>query len=254
MSQPPIVGQPCALTAYDWDVFDDAQLILADLDGCLISGATVLSGVPDLFARYGHKLAVVSNNSEDIGESLSRRLASLGLKLPADQAFLAGEQAVRQLALERPASSVLVYGSATLRDFAMRCGLVLCGAHEQPDTVLLARDTTFCFADLADLMALVTANIPVWVTNPDPSHPRADGVPVPETGSLWAAVTAATGTTPQRIVGKPQPLLLTRALEQFDVAAKHAVMIGDTAATDGAAAAAARVRFFHVDQREHTTR
>jgi 4-nitrophenyl phosphatase/NagD protein len=88
------------------------------------------------------------------------------------------------------------------------------------------------------------------VTNPDPSHPRADGIPVPETGALWAAVTAATGTTAERLVGKPTPHLLATALTRFGVSADRAVMIGDTAATDGAAASAAGIRFVHVDQRE----
>ncbi|MEX2533901.1 MAG: HAD family hydrolase [Nitriliruptoraceae bacterium] len=242
------------LTAYDWELFDNAQLILADLDGCLISGSTVLAGVDELFARYRHKLAVVSNNSEDIGVTLSARLAGLGLALPAEHAFLAGERAVRQLAHEKPQTSVVIYGSQTLKQFAVSCDLAVCRADENPQHVLLARDTTFTFTDLADMMALVTAGTPVWVTNPDPSHPRPDGVPVPETGALWAAVASATGTTPERIIGKPAPLLLTRALEQFEVSAADAVMIGDTAATDGAAAAAAAIRFMHVDQRHSTNR
>lgn len=248
------MGQPRPLTAYDWQLFDDAQLILADLDGCLISGVSVLPGVNDFFARYSHKLAVVSNNSEDVGVTLSARLAGLGLTLPAEHAFLAGEQAVRQLASEQPQTAVVVYSSETLQQFAVMCGLTVCQADENPDCVLLARDTTFNFSDLADVMALVTAGTPVWVTNPDPSHPRSDGVPVPETGALWAAVASATGTTPERIVGKPAPLLLTRALEQFGVSADDAVMIGDTAATDGVAATAAAIRFIHVDQRRNTNR
>jgi NagD protein len=242
------VAQP--LTAYDWSIFAKAQLILADLDGCLISGATVLPGVTDLFAQYGEKIAVVSNNSEDTADTLTVRLRRLGLDLPATCAFLAGEQAVKHLATAHPASRVAVYASQAIRQLASDCGLEVCGATEHPDRVLLARDITFTFSDLADLMALVNANTPVWMTNPDPSHPRADGVPVPETGALWAAVTAATGTVPERIVGKPEPLLLTSALTQFGVAAADAVMVGDTAATDGAAAQAAGIRFLHVDQRQ----
>lgn len=254
MNQPPFTAQPCALMACDWDVFDQAELILADLDGCLISGTTVLGGVAKFFTRYRHKLAVVSNNSEDTAATLSTRLAGLGLLLPVEQAFLAGEQAVRELADEHPATSLVLYGSPALKQLAKQCGLTLCGAHEDPQRVLLARDITFTFADLSDLMALASTGVPVWVTNPDPSHPRADGVPVPETGSLWAAVTAATGTTQERMVGKPQPLLLSRALEQFAIAASNAVMIGDTATTDGAAAKAAGVRFVHIDQRDGPNR
>jgi HAD superfamily hydrolase (TIGR01450 family) len=245
-----LVTTPRALTAYDWTVFDTAELILADLDGCLISGSTVLSGVDDFVTRYGHKLAVVSNNSEDTADTLSLRLARLGLSVPQAHAFLAGEQAVLLLADEHPNSRVVVYGSLALRQLARDCGLQLCQAADQPERVLLARDTAFSFTDLSDLMGLCATDVPVWLTNPDPSHPRADGIPVPETGALWAAVTAATGTTAERLVGKPTPHLLVTALTRFGVSADRAVMIGDTAATDGAAASAAGIRFVHVDQRE----
>lgn len=238
-----------ALTAYDWDVFADAALILADLDGCLISGETVLDGVADLFAQFGEKIAVVSNNSEDTSDTLAKRLAQLGLALLPTSGFLAGEQAVKQLATTHSDARVTLYASQAIVDLAAQLGIELVPASAKPDRVLLARDVTFTFADLTDLMGLAGEGTPVWLTNPDPSHPRADGGLVPETGALWAAVAAATNTTPERVIGKPEPLLLTEALTQFGVTAKNAVMIGDTAATDGAAAYAAGVRFFHVDQR-----
>lgn len=244
------MGDARALTSYDWEPFDNAALILADLDGCLISGATVLPGVREFFRRYSDKLAVVSNNSEDTCATLRRRLVGLDLDLPDGHAFLAGEQAVRQLAGHYIGEPVLLYGSEAIKDLARAFDVKLCRPDQKPSLILLARDVTFNFDGMAAVMAHVSSGVPVWITNPDPSHPRADGLPVPETGALWAGIEAATKIPPARVVGKPQPLLLNLALHDFGVAAEDAVMVGDTAATDGAAANAAGVVFVHVDQRD----
>lgn len=50
--------------------------VLSDLDGCLISGETVLDAVPELFGRFGDVLWIVSNNPTDTAISLTNRDAS----------------------------------------------------------------------------------------------------------------------------------------------------------------------------------
>ena len=47
---------------------------------------------------------------------------------------------------------------------------------------------------------------------------------------------------------KPDPRILHVALEEVQVAARHAVYVGDDPATDGAAARAAGVRFVWIDR------
>lgn len=215
--------------------------VLADLDGCLISGGQLLPYAADLFARCGKRVWIVSNNSTDTAQGLALRLSSLGLPMTAARCLLAGEETLRTLALEKPGARVALFASAPLHRLAVVLGLVL--DMDRPDVVLLARDIGFGFDSLTRLIALAHRGLEVWVTNPDPSHPGPDGTPVPETGSLWAAVAAAVPGARVRCLGKPAPDLPAKALMRAGVAPADAIFIGDTLETDGASANAAGVEF-----------
>ncbi|MCS4031902.1 HAD superfamily hydrolase (TIGR01450 family) [Salinibacter ruber] len=65
-------------------------------------------------------------------------------------------------------------------------------------------------------------------TNDDPTFPTPEG-PAPATGTIVAAVRAASGTAPH-VVGKPHPAMFEAALGDRDPAA--AVMVGDRLDTD----------------------
>lgn len=215
--------------------------ILTDLDGCLISGATVLAAVPELFERYGNLLWIVSNNSTDTAESLSNRLAGMGLSIAPQRIFLAGEQTLRQIARDRPGARIALYAAAPLQDLARALGL-----HPDrltPEMAVLARDPAFSFCDLRELVAHLHHGLPLWVTNADASHPGPDGTPEPETGALFAALTAAVPGIAVRQLGKPDPFLLDLALSAAGARADQAIFLGDTLATDGAAAGASGTPF-----------
>ena len=215
--------------------------VLADLDGCLISGGQPLPFVADLFARCGERLWIVSNNSTDTAQGLALRLSSLGLPVTAARCLLAGEETLRRLALEKPGARVALFASAPLQRLAITLGLIL--DMDRPDVVVLARDANFGFDALTRLMAFAHRGLDVWLTNPDPSHPAPDGTPVPETGAIWAAVAAAVPGARVRCLGKPAPDLPVQALLRADVAPADAIFIGDTPETDGASAQAAGVAF-----------
>jgi ribonucleotide monophosphatase NagD (HAD superfamily) len=189
---------------------------------------------------------VVSNNSEDTAVSLSKRLARHGLTIDAGQVITAGETMVRSIAKEHPEARLAWFGTKRLADLAESLSLTI--DRHDPQIAALTRDPAMDGHDLTTLMRLASQGIPVWVANPDPSHPAADGTPVAETGAWWAAVTAAVPVTAARVVGKPSPDLLQVALIRAGIEPADAIMIGDTAVTDGAAASAAGVTFRLVER------
>ncbi|WP_212523579.1 HAD family hydrolase [Actibacterium sp. MT2.3-13A] len=236
--------QPVRLQRFLDGPWPDRAAILADLDGCLISGETVLPDVPELFARCGERLWIVSNNSSDTAQSLSARLAALGLALPPERILLAGEMTLRALQAARPGARVALYAAEPLQDLSRALGLRPDRA--RPEAVVLARDPSLSFSDIARIAAFAHAGVPVTLTNPDTSHPGADGTPQPETGALWAAVAAVVPQVRAPSLGKPAPDLPREALRRAGVTAGAAVFIGDTAETDGAAAAAVGVEFIRL--------
>lgn len=221
-----------------------ARVVMADLDGCLVAGDTLLPGAADLAAAVGPRLWIVSNNSTDTAASLAARLAAHGLSVPAGRILLAGEQTLIGLAARHPGARLALFAAPVLAARAQSLGFRLDRAN--PALAVLARDPGFAFADLARLIALAHRGVPVWLTNPDPFHPGPDGTPVPETGVLWAALTAAVPVAAAGCIGKPAPDLLQAVLAAAGAAADQAVFLGDTPATDGAAARAAGVTFLRI--------
>ena len=215
--------------------------VLADLDGCLISGAQLLPHAPELFARCADRLWIVSNNSSDTADTLSARLALMGFPLRAARIVLAGEETIRRVAQDRPGQRIAVHAAEPLCALARQLGLIT--DHANPAAAILARDPAFCFAGLTRLTGQVARGLPLIVTNPDLNHPDPEGHPVPETGALLAALTAAVPGLAAPTIGKPRPDLLQLALARAGVAPADAVFIGDTPETDGAAAHAAGVEF-----------
>ncbi|TYC66791.1 HAD family hydrolase [Stappia sp. BW2] len=223
---------------------DDYAAILCDLDGCLVSAGSPLPGAEEFVRAAGKRLSIVSNNSADTSVTLSRKLTAIGLPLPQESIFLAGELTVRMIAAEHPGARVHVIAEQPLHQLAADLGLER--ADERADTVLLARDTRFTLNGLEKALRLLERGAELVVTNPDLSHPNPDGLPVPETGTLLAAFKACCPGITARVIGKPQPFLIDAALSAAGVRAADAAFVGDNATTDGAAAALAGLDFIHL--------
>ncbi|HMB09844.1 HAD-IIA family hydrolase [Saliniramus sp.] len=222
-----------------------AKAILCDLDGCLICGDRVLPGIPAFIAQHRDRLWIVSNNSTDTPESLSLRLERLGIAVSAQRIILAGAETLRRLAHVKPAPAIALHAAPVMAAFAEGIGLRL--TNDDPDTVVLCRDTGMTYASLARALRQLQAGARLVVANPDTHHPSAEGDAVPETGALLAAIHAVLPDHPFESLGKPAPALFDIALARAGLHASDAVMIGDNDATDGRGARALGIAFIQVD-------
>ena len=214
-----------------------AAAVLADLDGCLASANVPLRGAVELAEQLGERLFIVSNNSTHTPQCLAAELARNGLSLPAERILLAGALAVDSLAQERPGARILLAGSAAIASRAEAAGLQL--VEEGAEAVLLTRDTAFDYRKLQRMAAALAGGAQLYAANPDLTHPRPDGRPVPETGALLAALRAcAPAELPCRVFGKPEPALYLEALRRAGRTPSEVLMIGDNPTTDIAGASA----------------
>ncbi len=223
---------------------EGCEAIFSDLDGCLVSGRHVYPNVREFVARHADRLWIVSNNSSDTAETLSHRMAAVGLAIGARRILLAGEQAVRRIAASRPGAAISLYAEPPIRNLARSLGLRT--EARKPDIVLLARDAGFTVRDLGRLIDEVHDGAAFVVTNIDTVHPDDRGRPVPETGAIVAAVRACVPSIRFTSIGKPAPDLVELGLRLSGAPPAACVFIGDNAGTDGVAAAAAGVRFVHL--------
>lgn len=222
------------------------RAVLCDLDGCLVSGETVLPGAQGLIERAGARLMVLSNNSTDTAASLSARLARGGLVVAPERMVLAGVAAIDLVARRSPGARVFVCGSGATVGYAIESGLQ--ADEKTPEYVILTRDTGFSYGRLQAVLGYLKRGARLVVANADATHPGADGVPVPETGALLAAVRECLPALRFEVVGKPQPALFRAALDRLGVSPGEAVLIGDNPATDGAGAKAAGVDFIQIGE------
>lgn len=217
---------------------EGADAVLCDWDGCLAIDNRLQPGVAD-FLRKANRIAIISNNSTMTRALCRDRLAAEKIEVAPEDVHLAGSTLLEEAAatfMDRP---VHLVSSPLMREEALRLGLFL--TDRAPEAVLLLRDPRFDYAKLKRMANHIRAGAAFWIANPDFFHPSGIDV-TPDTGALARAVEAVAGRPPDRIIGKPQPLLFTRALATLGLAPENALMIGDNPATDIAGAAAARIR------------
>ena len=95
---------------------------------------------------------------------------------------------------------------------------------------MVGLDDTFDYASLKLASDLVRKGIPFIGTNPDVSLPTPGGFN-PGTGSLLAAIEAASGVPPV-IIGKPQAEIFKFALQGLGAHPENTLVIGDRLETD----------------------
>ncbi|MDE8654478.1 HAD-IIA family hydrolase [Novosphingobium album (ex Liu et al. 2023)] len=236
--------------ADDDDAIAAGDHFILDLDGTLLRGGAATEGARDFLRAVEGRFALVSNNSRETGRSLSSRLRRVGFDIPADRIVLAGEEAVGFVAREYPGARCLVATSTVLRHCARRHGLV--PVAEKADVVLLGRDTRWSYGKLALLANEVRRGAVLVAANPDLTHPGNDGLIVPETGSLLAAVEAAAGIAATHVIGKPAAMLFVAALERLGSSRAGTIVIGDNPLTDRAGASALGLRslIVHADRQD----
>ncbi|MFG1433277.1 HAD-IA family hydrolase [Xanthobacter sp. V2C-8] len=205
-----------------------ARVVLCDVDGCLVESEAPCPGAIDFVAGIGERLRLVTNNSTDVAATLSARLAAIGLDVPEERCFLAGELAIEHVARHYASARAMIVATAAIRDEAARRGLAVSDAH--PDVVLLCNDPAFAAGHLQRIVDAAHHGVPIVVANPDRWRPDRSGRPLIETGAFLAALRAAVPHAAVTVIGKPEPTIFRVALGGIDP--REAVMIGDNRETD----------------------
>ncbi len=228
---PPYGGPPPPMTPNPGDIGG----VILDLDGVLYHGARAVRGAESLLATVratGRALVAATNHSGNSAAGVRDRLRALGLELDAGEIVTSIDATVHHLTDHHARASVLVVGSEALRQALRSAGfgdgdgdpaVVVVGYQPEPDWDALRRA-----AEAIDAGATFIG------TNPDAWLPLGNDR-TPETGPLLAYLERLTGQRPT-IVGKPERPLLDLALTRLGVAPEATLVIGDTPATDIAAA------------------
>ncbi len=214
----------------------DAKAWIFDMDGVLYVGANVLPGTNELLDALTlreRQVMMATNNSMATPEAYERKLAAMGMHVPAD-AVLTSATATRDYLLRTlPADSgIFVIGMPALREqlFDGTPFHPVQFGEEDPAAVVIGLDVNFTYDKLKQGFHALQNGALFIATNADTTLPTENGL-VPGAGSIVAALAAAAGRKPI-VIGKPETPMLEAAMMRMGVSPSETVMIGDRLDTD----------------------
>jgi len=201
-----------------------------DLDGTIYLGPSLLPGARELIGiliERGLPYVFATNNSSVPGEVYVERLTRLGLPVTRENVITSNDAAVAHLRSEGLARPYLMAPKAVTAEYA---AWGIAHENEQPDSVLLAFDTTLDYEKIRTAAHFIRGGVPFLATHPDPICPTPRGGE-PDVGAFIAMFEIATGKRPT-VLGKPNLGMARLVLDRLGLPPNEIAFVGDRLETD----------------------
>lgn len=220
---------------------------ILDMDGTVYLGSIPIPGAVDFVRRHWDEVDFyfLSNNTSRSPSAYIRKLNGMGIAARPDQLLSPVTPLVAFLRREGISSAYIV-GNTEFRGQMRETMPELRQAGDEGPTeaVILAYDTELTYAKLArSALLLQQPQVRFFATHPDLVCPSPEGA-LPDVGSMLGLYKIATGREPERIFGKPDPVLLAPLLQRY--ARDEMLMVGDRLSTDKKLAENAGIDFLLV--------
>ncbi len=210
----------------------DIQALIIDMDGVLWRDDQPIGDLPKIFRKIelrGLKTLLATNNSTRSIDQYLEKLQSFGVTLQAWQIINSSQATAKYLRDQYPdGDSVYVIGEDGLFQALAQMGFH--HSEEDPLAVVVGMDRQLSFDKLSRATLFIRSGVPFIATNPDKTFPIPSGL-IPGTGSLLAALEAATDTKPY-VIGKPFPVMYQIAIERLGTPYSATLVVGDRLETD----------------------
>jgi HAD superfamily hydrolase (TIGR01457 family) len=210
----------------------NVKCFLLDMDGTFNLGDQIIDGslyFIETLKELGKDYLFLTNNSSKHRRQYAEKITRLGLPIPKEKVFTAGEATALYLQKERPASPVYVVGTPALEEEFRQHGFQL--EEDNPQSIVLGFDTTLTYEKLWKLCDFVRAGLPYIATHPDLNCPTETGF-MPDIGAMIAFVHASTGREPDLVVGKPNRMIIDAVAQKIGLQIADMAMVGDRLYTD----------------------
>lgn len=204
---------------------------LVDLDGTMYKGTKPIQGASE-FVEYleskNKPFLFLTNNSSKTVEQISEKLNDLGVKAKPDQVYTSSLATAEYIRNEKEDARVFVIGEEGLFHAIKHEGLELVEDHA--DYVVIGIDRDINYEKFAKACLQVRSGATLISTNGDIAIPTERGM-MPGNGALTSVISVSTGVEPI-FVGKPEPLIMKRALKRLGFSKAEVLMVGDNYNTD----------------------
>lgn len=205
---------------------------LIDLDGTIYRGKEPIPAgkrfVDELKKRQLPFLFVTNNTTRSPQDVAKRLQNEFAIEVPAESVYTATLATIDFMKEDGKGKKVFVIGESGLIDLILAAGFVW--EEEKPDYVVVGLDNQVTYEKFG-LATLAIQNGGTFIgTNPDKNIPTERGL-LPGAGSLISMVETATQTKPIYI-GKPEAIIMEKAVNHIGLAKEEVIMVGDNYETD----------------------
>jgi len=206
------------------------------MDGVLWRGSEAIGDLKSMFVqidKLGWKVIFATNNATRTIQQYVDVLSSFGVHAEPWQIINSATAVTYYLCSHFPnGGPVYIIGEQGILEACNQNGFYQ--SEEGVLAVIAGMDRELTYEKLKTATMLLRQGVPFIGTNPDLTFPTPQGL-VPGTGSILAALTAASDVSPI-IVGKPEPTMYRIALERLKILPEKALVVGDRPETDIAGA------------------
>jgi 4-nitrophenyl phosphatase len=208
------------------------KAMIIDLDGVVWRSYEPIGDTAKIFGRIeklGFKFVLATNNSTKTPLEYQERLAKIGLQIQREQVITSSTATAALLQKRFPGGgAVFIVGEEGLHEALARAGFHT--GEKDVVAVIAGLDRHISYEKLSRATLLIRSGVPFYGTNPDLTFPTPQGF-TPGAGAILAAIQAATGIEPI-VAGKPHKAMIQTALNQLQVSADQALVVGDRLETD----------------------
>lgn len=214
------------------------MLFAIDLDGVIYRENQPISGSQktiEILRKKGNIVVFITNNATLSREGYVKKLIKLGFPTKKEEIMCAAYATAMYLAENNGKNKkAYVVGENGLIEELKNSGLKIIKTSRTEtkiDYVVVGLDRKFNFLKLLIASDAIRNGAEFIASNTDSTWPGKNGKIYPGGGSIVRAIEEASGIKPKTI-GKPEPYMLNKILEYFNIKPEKTLVIGDRIETD----------------------
>jgi len=208
------------------------KVFVFDKDGTISLGNKPQDGAVELFQfldELGKKVYVLTNNSSLTSLQHKKTLVEMGFPEGVFEVYSSTDATIEYLKVSNLDKRVFLMAVKQVEEEFIRSGINL--VEDDPEVLVLAFDKEMTYEKLKKFCLYLLEDRMYIATHPDITCPTLEG-PIPDVGSMIAAIKEATGRLPDMVIGKPNTIIMERLLSHASVSREDVVIVGDRLETD----------------------
>ncbi|GAA0326711.1 TIGR01457 family HAD-type hydrolase [Bacillus carboniphilus] len=218
---------------------------LIDLDGTMYKGKEKIKEAVTFIKRLSQAkipYLFVTNNSTKTPEEVAQVLNGFGIPAESNHVFTTSMATARYITQEKSNPKVYAIGEKGLQEALLSAGCIF--SEVDPEIVISGLDRDVTYEKLATATLAVRQGAIFISTNSDIALPTERGF-LPGNGALTSVISVSTGVQPT-FIGKPEPTMISQALEIIGLSKEDVLLVGDNYNTDILAGIRAGIDTLHV--------